>query len=158
MPPAGVEHLPKKKTTTNKNNMQHECTMTPAMLNNTNFVEHRLRTPLDGAMQSDKNPWMTHDTTRCMPHIEKPIWQKPSLIFMVMCMIGAERPTLCRNACAAGLLCLGCEPHARNLWVICDMAMGQGPNRTPSEHPNPTTKIKVLKWVVHSPIPTWDPA
>ena len=26
---------------------------------------------------------------------------------------------------------------------------------TPSEHPNPTTKI-VLKWVVNSPTPTWD--
>ena len=33
------------------------------------------------------------------------------------------------------------------------MAMGQNPNRTPSEHPNPTTKIGSLKWVVNSPIP-----
>ena len=31
------------------------------------------------------------------------------------------------------------------------MAMGQNPNRTPSEHPNPTTKIGSLKWVVNSP-------
>ena len=29
------------------------------------------------------------------------------------------------------------------------LAMGQNPNRTPSEHPNPTTKIGSLKWVVH---------
>ena len=35
------------------------------------------------------------------------------------------------------------------------MAMGQNPNRTPSEHPNPT-KI-ALKWVVNSPTPKWDP-
>ena len=25
--------------------------------------------------------------------------------------------------------------------IAIDMAMGQNPNRTPSEHPNPTTKI-----------------
>ena len=25
--------------------------------------------------------------------------------------------------------------------VVCDVAMGQNPNRTPSEHPNSTTKI-----------------
>ena len=30
-------------------------------------------------------------------------------------------------------------------------AMGQTPDRTPSEHPNPTTKIKSLKRVVNSP-------
>ena len=34
--------------------------------------------------------------------------------------------------------------------------MDQNPNRTPSEHPNPTTKI-CLKWVVNSPTPKWDP-
>ena len=31
------------------------------------------------------------------------------------------------------------------------MAMGQNPNRTPRKHPNPTTKIGDLKWVVNSP-------
>ena len=34
------------------------------------------------------------------------------------------------------------------------LAMGQNPNRSPSEHPKPTTKIGTLKWVVNSPIPT----
>ena len=29
--------------------------------------------------------------------------------------------------------------------------MDQNPNRTPSEHPNPTTKIPVPKWVVNPP-------
>ena len=29
--------------------------------------------------------------------------------------------------------------------------MGQKPNRSPSEHPKPTTKIGNLKWVVHLP-------
>ena len=33
------------------------------------------------------------------------------------------------------------------------MSMSQNPNRTPSEHPKPQR----LKWVVNSPIPTWDP-
>ena len=31
------------------------------------------------------------------------------------------------------------------------MAMGQNPHRTASAHPNPTTKIGNLKWVVNSP-------
>ena len=31
------------------------------------------------------------------------------------------------------------------------VAMGQNPNRTPGEHPNPTTKILFLQWVVNSP-------
>ena len=33
------------------------------------------------------------------------------------------------------------------------MCMGQNPNRTPSEHPNPHFG---LKWVVNSPTPKWD--
>ena len=35
------------------------------------------------------------------------------------------------------------------------MAMGQNPNRTPSEHPNPTTKIKPK--MGGAPTPKWDP-
>ena len=31
------------------------------------------------------------------------------------------------------------------------MAMGQNPNRSPSEHPNPTTGKNLPKWVVNSP-------
>ena len=33
----------------------------------------------------------------------------------------------------------------------CDMAMGQNPNRTPSEHPIQFPLKSVLKWVVHLP-------
>ena len=37
------------------------------------------------------------------------------------------------------------------------MAMGQKPDRTPSEHPNPHFKIGSKIWVVNSPTPKWDP-
>ena len=40
-------------------------------------------------------------------------------------------------------------------WSEIDLAMGQNPNRTPSEHPNP--HYNRPKWVVNSPTPKWDP-
>ena len=42
----------------------------------------------------------------------------------------------------------------QGLWVkggACGVAMVQHPNSTPSEHPNLTTRIGRLKWVVNSP-------
>ena len=44
-------------------------------------------------------------------------------------------------------------------WLACERqskAMGQNPNRTPSEHPIPTN-IGSKIWVVNSPTPKWDP-
>ena len=40
-------------------------------------------------------------------------------------------------------------------WVCFDVAMGQNPNRTPSEHPNPTTKIPPK--MGGAPAPKWEP-